>query len=48
MATPFSHASVSHITKMGRRRSQSVTIPNEIEENAPEKSRQRVSKNLKS
>ncbi|CAF0853859.1 unnamed protein product [Rotaria sp. Silwood1] len=28
MAAPYSHAHVAHISRMGRRRSQSVTIPN--------------------
>lgn len=28
MATPYSHVQITHLTRMGRRRSQSVMIPN--------------------
>jgi hypothetical protein len=47
MATPFAHAHVLHLTRMKRRRSQSVTLPNSNEEDAPGQSIRRVRINSK-
>ncbi len=47
MAKPFPHTQVSYVTREGRRRSQSVTIPDSNEEDTQEQSIRRVWLNLK-
>ena len=42
MATPFEHAHVSHVSRMGRRRSQSLTTPNSNEKDATGMTRRQV------
>jgi len=42
MTTPFAHTQVSHLTRMKRRRSQSVTIPNSAQPDTPGQSIRRV------
>ena len=47
MATPFTHAHVTYVSKTGRRRSKSVTLPKTDQDDAPGQSIHHVSLNLK-